>query len=51
VKDCQAQGFGVLPIHDSLLVASRHAGKAAEAMFKAFASRIPGSTCEVRTKS
>jgi len=51
VKDCQAQGFGVLPIHDSLLVASRHAGKTAEAMIKAFASRIPGSTCEVRTKS
>jgi hypothetical protein len=51
VKDCQSHGIGVLPIHDSLLTASTHAGKAADAMAKAFASRIPYSKCEVRIKS
>jgi len=51
VKNCQLQGIGVLPVHDSLVVPACRAGNAAEAMVKAFASRIPGSTCEVRTKS
>jgi hypothetical protein len=51
VKDCQSQGIGILPVHDSLVVPARHAGKAADAMVKAFASRIPQSTCEVRIKS
>lgn len=51
IKDCQSQGVAALPVHDSLVVPARHAGKAAEAMTKAFASRIPRSTCEVRIKN
>jgi hypothetical protein len=52
VKDCQSQGIGVLPVHDSLVVPARHAGNAADAMVKAFASHIPQpNKCEVRIKS
>jgi hypothetical protein len=51
VKDCQSQGIGVLPVHDSLVVPARHVGNAADAMVKAFASRIPQAKCEVRIKS
>ena len=51
VKYCQAQGIAVLPVHDSLIVPARHAGNAADAMVKAFASHIPQSKCEVRIKS
>jgi hypothetical protein len=50
VKDCQSQGIGVLPVHDSLVVPARHVGNAADAMVKAFASRIPQAKCEVRIK-
>jgi hypothetical protein len=51
VKDCQAQGIATLPVHDSLIVPARDTGNAADAMVKAFASRIRGSKCEVRIKS
>jgi hypothetical protein len=51
VKDCQAQGIGVLPVHDSLIVPAGYAEQAADAMAKAFASRFPDSNCEVRIKS
>jgi hypothetical protein len=52
VKDCQSQGIGVLPVHDSLIVPARHADNAADAMIKAFALCIPQpGKCEVRIKS
>jgi hypothetical protein len=51
VKECQSQGIGVLPVHDSLIVPAGYAERAADAMAKAFASRIPDSNCEVRIKS
>jgi len=52
VKDCQSQGIAALPVHDSPVVPARHAGKAADAMVKAFACRIRQSTtCQVRIKS
>jgi hypothetical protein len=51
VKQCQANGIAVLPVHDSLVVPARHAEQAAEIMKAAFDRRFPGTKrCEVRIK-
>jgi hypothetical protein len=52
VKGCFAEGIPVLPVHDSLIAAARHAGFAAEIMQKAFAAAFPKAPrCTVRVKS
>jgi hypothetical protein len=51
VKQCQARGIAVLPVHDSLIVPAPYAQEAAEIMQEAFAMRFPqASPCEVRIK-
>jgi len=52
VKKCQANGIAVLPVHDSLIVPTRHAEQAAEIMKGAFAHRFPkAGGCDVRLKA
>jgi hypothetical protein len=51
VKQCQAQGIALLPVHDSLIVQAGHADRAAEIMIRAFGARFPQARgCEVRIK-
>jgi hypothetical protein len=51
VKQCQAQGIAVVPVHDSLIVQAGHADRAAEIMIRAFEARFPEARgCEVRIK-
>jgi hypothetical protein len=52
VSNCQLKGIQALPVHDSLIVARRHAGQVAEIMEAAFAARFPKSrSCRVKINS
>jgi hypothetical protein len=51
VKQCQARGIAVLPVHDSLIVPASHAAQTAEIMREAFGGRFPEARgCEVCIK-